>query len=311
MDQQSTAVIIMVRPDHFGFNPQTAETNPFMHTPQALHKNEEEIRDAAVAEFESMVSTLRANDVTVHVLPSRTDVMTPDAVFPNNWFSHHQDGRLVLYPMLTPNRRLERQNKTLVELLKKNNIPVSKIIDLTADEKKGRILESTGSMVLDRVNKIAFALASSRTIEKEFEKWCKTMDYEGVYIVTSNTHKAEVYHSNLFISIGTAFAVVCLDVIENAEEQELIKKELEHLGKEVIAINLKQVYAFCGNILELQTKDGKKKIIMSKTAWHAFTGEQLLRLKKQGEIITIEIPVIEEVGGGGVRCMMAEVFPRV
>jgi hypothetical protein len=121
--------------------------------------------------------------------------------------------------MLTPNRRLERQREALVELLKKNKLPVSKIIDLTVDEKKGHILESTGSMVLDRVNKIAFALASSRTIEKEFGKWCKKMAYEGVYIVTPNTHKDEVYHSNLFISIGTAFAVVCLDVIENTEEQ--------------------------------------------------------------------------------------------
>lgn len=308
MSQQSTSIIVMVPPDHFGFNPQTAITNPFMHTPQSVHMNTSEIRDAAMEEYKQMVKTLRAHGIEIFVLPSRSDVMTPDAVFPNNWFSHHEEGRLVFYPMLTPNRRLERQNDSLVELLRSVNIERPEIVDLTKDEEKGLILESTGSMVLDRVHRVAFAMASARTTQEEFEKWCKTMGYEGVFIVTPKDHRREVYHTNLFMSIGTDFAVACLEVIEDSGEQNRVKKKLESLGKEVIELSLDQVYAFCGNILEVQSKTGQKKIVMSETARKALSKEQVDRLETHGEIVSIAIPTIEEVGGGGVRCMMAELF---
>ncbi|MBA3724204.1 MAG: amidinotransferase [Candidatus Levybacteria bacterium] len=308
MNRQSTNTVVLVSPDHFGFNPETAQTNPFMHTPQSLHKNTQEIRDSAVKEFKNVVAVLKKHDVRVLILPNRKDVVTPDAVFPNNWFSHHSEGQVVVYPMLTANRRLERQKDALVTLLTHANIPVSEVIDLTSDEENGLVLEATGSMVLDRVNKVAFAMASSRTNEVEFKKWCTLMGYEGVYIITPKYHRQEVYHTNLLMSIGTSFAVVCLEVIEDDQVRRQVKDLIEELGKEYIEISLDQVYNFCGNILEVQSTSGEKKIVMSEGARDAFTKEQLDRLAKHGEIVSIAIPTIEEVGGGGVRCMIAEVF---
>jgi hypothetical protein len=308
MVRQSTDTIVVVRPDDFGFNPQTAETNPYQHEEAEVQKDPEEVRSLALKEFETLAQTLRNHGVKVLVLPSKTDVVTPDAVFPNNWFSHHEDGKLVLYPMLTSNRRQERQKDALVKLLNENGIAVSGTIDLTKDEEDGLILESTGSMVLDRINKVAFAMASPRTSEAAFKQWCKTMGYEGVYITTPKSHVDEVYHTNLVMSIGTSFAVVCFDVIEDDQVKQQVRDLIEDLGKECIEISLDQVYAFCGNILEVQSSDGQKKIVMSETALDAYTEGQLRILGKFGEIVPMAIPTIEHVGGGGVRCMMAEVF---
>ncbi len=306
--KQSTDTIVMVRPDHFGFNPQTADTNPYMHTPESMHKSAHDIRMAALEEFDAMVSSLRSKGITVLVLPSRSDVVTPDAVFPNNWFSMHDDGTLVVYPMLTPNRRLERQPDALVEVLRGGGIEHPSVINLAKFEERDLILESTGSMVLDRVNKIAYAMASPRTDEEMFIRWSKLMGYERVYMRTPKSHAAEVYHTNLLMSIGTDFAVVCLEVLADQKEKDFIKDKLEIFGKEVIEISLEQVYSFCGNILEVLSKSGQKYIVVSETAKASFAPEQLEKLESFGEILSINIPVIEEVGGGGVRCMMAEVF---
>lgn len=308
MVKQSTNTIVMVRPDHFGFNPQTAETNPYMHSASEVHKGMQEIRVLALQEFEHSVQTLQAKGVRVLVLPSKADVMTPDAVFPNNWFSHHADGKLVLYPMLTPNRRLERQKEALVRLINDNGIAVSSTLDLTKDEEAGHILESTGSMVLDRVNNVAFAMASSRTDKKEFDKWCRLMGYEGIYITTPKSHASEVYHTNLLISIGTDFALICFEVMEDEQMKQHVVDRLKSLGKEIIEISLEQVYSYCGNFLELRTQDEKNVIVMSETAKNAFRQDQLNRLAAHCEIVTVSIPTIEQVGGGGIRCMMAEVF---
>ncbi len=306
--KQSADTIVMVSPDHFGFNPQTAATNPYMHTPESMHKSAQDIRNLALKEFDQMVAVLRAKGIDVLVLPSRSDVVTPDAVFPNNWFSHHEDGRLVLYPMLTPNRRQERQCDALVELLRSAQIEHPAIVDLSVSEEQGLILESTGSMVLDRVHKVVFAMASPRTNEELFQKWCTQMGYEGIYIKTPKSHRNEVYHTNLLMSIGTEFAVVCLEVIENETEQKHVREKLESLDKDLIEISLEQVYSYCGNILEVRSKSGQTYIVMSKTAESVFTVDQREHLEKYGEIIRLDIPVIEEVGGGGVRCMMAEIF---
>ncbi len=301
--------MVMVRPDHFGFNAQTASTNPFQHTPQAIHKSGKEIRDAALEESATMIRTLRANGIDVLVIPSRSDVITPDAIFPNNWFSHHHDGKLVLYPMLTPIRRLERQKDALVELLRQAGIKKPEIIDLTHDEEKGMVLEATGSMILDRVHKVAFAMASARTVQEEFEKWCESMGYEGLYIHTPVHHLKDVYHTNMDMCVGSEFVVVCLEVIGDKKEKKKLLQKIKDLGKECIEISLEQVYLFCGNILELVSKDGEKIILMSETAHRTFTGDQIKRLEQYGRIVAVDIALIEEVGGGGVRCMVAEVFP--
>lgn len=298
----------MTRPDHFGFNPQTAGTNPFQHTPESIHENGEEVRKAAIVESERMIEKLRQNDIEVLVLTS-PDHITPDAIFLNNWFSHHEDGKLVFYPMLAPNRRLERQQAKLVDLLRTVGIIEPEIIDLTHDEDNGLILEATGSMVLDRVHKVAFAMASTRTIKEEFDKWCEMMGYEGVFINSTKHHKGEVYHTNLNMCVGSQFVVVCLEVIESEEEKEILRKKIKDLGKELIEISLDQVYKFCGNILELTTKKKRKIVVMSETARRAFTQAQKEQLEKYVEIVSFDISLIEEVGGGGVRCMIAEIFP--
>ncbi len=298
----------MIRPDHFGYNPQTAVSNPFQHKPKEMHKTTEEIRTAAIKEFKKMVKKLKKNGLDVLVLPSRADVITPDAVFPNNWFSTHQDGKVVLYPLLTPNRRLERQEEALLALLKKAGIIAPETIDLTKDEDDGLILESTGSMIFDRVHKVAFAMESPRTIQEEFNKWCKVMGYEGVFISIKKSHVKEVYHTNINMCIGSEFAVVCLDVLASEKEKERLRKKITVLGRKCIEITLDQVYQFCGNILELQSKDGEKFVAMSETAKKAFTKEQISCLEKYGKILSFAIPTIEEIGGGGVRCMMGEIF---
>lgn len=308
MLKQTTSCVVMVRPDYFGFNPQTAGTDLFQHEPQELGKTENEVRGLAMSEFENMVSVLRKNDIEVLVLPSRKGFVTPDAIFPNNWFSHHQEGQLVLYPMLATNRRHERQEKELLELLKTVGIKNPLLLDFTKDEEEGLILEATGSLVLDRVNKVAFAKESPRTTKKEFDKWCKAMHYEGFFIHTPND-KTDIYHTNLMMSIGNKFALVCLDAIDDVIEKDRLMKKLGEFGKEIISITIEQVYSYCGNILELESKKGAHKIIMSEAACKSFTVDQLRRIGQFGEIVSIEIPTIEKVGGGGTRCMIAEVFP--
>lgn len=300
-----TNTIVMVEPAHFGFNPQTAKTNPFQ---QSLEGSEENIQARAFKEFHAMVDALKKNGVTVLVLPSRRDEITPDSVFPNNWFSHHQGGKLIFYPMLTPNRRAERQTSELKQLLQTAGIPITDILDLSADEQTDGILEGTGSLVLDRPNKIAFAMQSPRTSKAEFEKWCQLTGFKGVFFNAYDAKSFPIYHTNVMMNIGQDFAVVCLESIKNPEEQKYVIEALEGTGKEIIAITIDQMYHFCGNILQVMSKSGVPKIVMSKSAFEHFTPEQIIQLENHGEIVAVDITTIEKTGGGSARCMLAEVF---
>ena len=301
---QTTHTLVMIRPDHFGFNPQTAATNVFQHQPT---ESEETIKQKALHEFAEMTKTLRLHSLSVLELSS-PNIITPDAVFPNNWFSHHEKNTLILYPMLAPNRRAERQPNELINLLKENNIPDPKIIDLTAWENSGNILEGTGSLVLDRVNKIAYAMDSPRTTKTAFEKWCQTMNYEGLLFHAYDKDKVPVYHTNVLMSVGNHFAVVCFESMQDAQEKELLRKKLQETNKTIIDISIQQMFQFCGNILEVKTLDKKPAIILSETAHYAFTSEQKNTLSQFGEFIVTKIPTIESIGGGSARCMVAEIF---
>lgn len=298
----------MVRPTQFGFNPETSATNPYQQLPDTMDNNAQEVTANAIHEFDSMVEILRGKDIDVLLLPPREGVITPDAVFPNNWFSHHADGKLIIYPMLAKNRRLERQTDRLRSLLFTAGVPVSEVIDLSEDEQKGLFLESTGSMVLDRVHNVAFSFESARTVAKEFKKWCNMMSYEGILLHSANYEKNEVYHTNFLMSIGTEFAVFCPDVLRDAKEKDTVRARVESLGKELIEISIDQVYGYCGNILEIQSRKGKRYILLSATAHKSFTPRQLERLQTYAELLICDIPTIERIGGGGVRCMVAEVF---
>jgi hypothetical protein len=295
----------MVEPVHFGFNSQTAQTNPFQHNPNDSESN---IQRKAYAEFTSMVNTLRKNEISVLVLLSRKDKVTPDSVFPNNWFSHFQSGELIIYPLLTSNRRAERQTPLLEKLLISQHIPISEIIDLSTDENEGHILEGTGSLVLDRTHKVVFAMNSPRTTKAELDKWCKITGYQGVFFNAYDANSFPIYHTNVTMNIGQDFAVACLESIKDLSERSLVENSLKLGGKEVIDITIEQMYKFCGNILQLVSNNGLSKIVMSETAFNGFTPNQLNTLQKYGEIVSVCIPTIEEVGGGSARCMLAEVF---
>lgn len=302
---QLTDTVVMISPDQFGFNPQTAASNNFQHK---LDISAQEIQKRAMTEFENMVVLLRSKGVDVLTLPNRRGVVTPDAVYPNNWFSHHAGGILIVYPMLALNRRLERQTQELKKLLSDNDIPVSKLFDITSHEADGHILEGTGSMVLERKNKVAFAMASVRTDKLEFDAWCRMMGYEGVFFHALDSSKFPVYHTNIAMNMGQEFAVVCLESIPDEVERKNVEQKLKTLGKDLVIISVAQIHQYCGNVLQLVSRDRKPLIVMSKTAHDAFTKENREIFSKYGELVVAEIPTIEQVGGGSARCMMAEVF---
>lgn len=299
-----TNTVVMVHPAHFGFNPETAASNTFQHHIDS----ETDVQQKALVEFDHAVSTLEQNGITVLILPSRTDMTTPDSIFPNNWFSHHRNGTLIIYPMLTPNRRAERQTKKLEKLLTSNNIPVTNVIDLSIDEKQDDILEGTGSLVLDRVHKVAFAMESARTTRKEFDKWISLMGYNGVFFDAYEQSGHFIYHTNVAMSVGDTYAIICLDSITSTNERKRVEQKLRKIGKHIIRITTDQVAHFCGNTLQLRSSGNEPVIVMSETAYHAFTKNQKKELEKYGRIVTLAIPTIETIGGGSARCMLAEVF---
>lgn len=304
-EKQTTNAILMVRPDRFGFNAQTAESNAFQNRP----KDETDVRDKAMAEFRKMVAQLEAENIAVYTVASPQGRLTPDAVFPNNWISFHND-EIVLYPMLAPNRREERQPDQVMEKLKaagKQNLP-EEIVDLTYLETFGNYLEGTGSLVLDREKQVAFANLSARTDEEALSVFGRTAGYHTVAFRSTDKEGNEIYHTNVIMSVGKKFTVVCLESMSEADQQKVLRT-LNKLGKDIIPITRDQMNSFCGNILEVDSLDGQSKIVMSDTAYNAFTAQQRKKLESYGKPVVVSIPTIEKVGGGSARCMMAEVFP--
>lgn len=298
---QTTDTIVMVAPAGFGFNEETAATNRYQHRPDS----EEQTKRKAMKEFDMMVQTLRNHGITVWQLPS--DPNYKDAVFPNNWFSHHRtekDEILVLYPMAVINRRAERQPEAIMKLLGNEYLHIS---DLTSFEQQGIFLEGTGSLILDRVNNVAYAIESPRTMKSLFDLWLKRMGYDGVFFEAFDTENPP-YHTNIIMAICSQFAVLAPDLIAEKDRKNVIDS-LKKAGKEVISITSKQVSQFCGNIIELHSKTGAAKIVLSESAFYGFTKKQRETLSQFGELIPVAIPTIENVGGGSARCMIAEVFP--
>jgi len=303
--RQTTNTVVMISPDQFGFNPETSGSNSFQHIPS---QSEIDTRQSALSEFHKTVDTLNAHGIATLVLPSRADVITPDAVFPNNWFSHHQEGALVIYPMLAPNRRAEKQIEPLKGLLAQVDI-VPDVINMSSLEGFGHILEGTGSLVLDREHKVAFATESPRTTREGFDAWLNKMGYDGVFFHADDKSGSPIYHTNVVMSIGEQFAIACLDAIQDPREKGRVADRLEALGKTIIPITTEQMGKFCGNVLQLASDRGEPKIIMSETAYNAFGAGNRQQLERFGDLVAVHIPVIEEVGGGSARCMLAEVFP--
>jgi hypothetical protein len=230
----------------------------------------------------------------------------PDAIFPNNWFSIHADGKLVLYPMLAPNRRLERSHN-YIDLFESKFGPLE-IIDLTFYEEQQRFLEGTGSIVFDHVNKVAYACRSLRTDEVVLSNLCMRLGYTPLLFDAVDENEIPIYHTNVMLCIGEKVVVVCLDSIKNELDQERLLSSFASTGHRVVSISYQQMRCFAGNMIEVQSKTGQRFLLLSQNALDSLLDGQIKELSKHAELLPINIPTIEKYGGGGIRCMVAGIF---
>ena len=306
---QSTCHILMVRPATFRKNEETAGNNHYQKDAQI-----DDVHQAALDEFDGMVDDLRGRGVNVMVVEDDPTTDTPDALFPNNWVSFHADGRVGLYPMFAPNRRLERREDILHDLVHVNGFDMDEIVDFTEFEGHGAFLEGTGSMVLDRMHGKAYAALSPRTDRDAFAHWCESMDLEGVVFEANQTvegARMPIYHTNVMMAVGTGWAAVCLDAIDHPDDRALVMESLEDDGLTIVDLAEDQINRFAGNMLEVATDQGDKLIVMSSRAHDALTDDQRDTLGNFGTLVHNDLHHIETCGGGSARCMMAEVhLPR-
>ncbi len=304
MQEQITDTVLMIRPIQFGFNLETAESNKFQSNEKI-----ENSQSLALERFDEFVKILRAQKVNVIVIEDTIDPFTPDSIFPNNWFSTHHSGKVVLYPMEALNRRAERRKDIIVSL--SEEFHVAETIDLSSYENEGKYLEGTGSLILDRINKIAYACISSRTNETVLDDWAKQMKYSICKFYSFDNKNEPVYHTNVMMCLGDTFAVICLDSINNLDEKLQVKNTLQNSGKRIIEISIKQMNAFAGNMLLIKNTNNQKLLVMSETAHKSLDKKQIDILDQYANILHVELGVIETLGGGSARCMLAEVhLPR-
>jgi hypothetical protein len=301
-EAQSAQSVLMVRPESFAFNPQTAPTNAFQHRPQAGVP----LLQAAQREFDAAATALAKAGIRVFAAPDTAQPPKPDAIFPNNWVSFHADGTVVLYPMLAVNRRLERRDDLIADLVRDGGFQVSRTIDLSAHEARGQYLEGTGSLVLDRRAHVAYACQSPRTDLAALGDFAQQLDYEPLTFEAADAAGQPVYHTNVLMAVGSRFAVVCAAAISQPAQRAAVLARLAGTGHEVIEISLAQMQAFAGNLLELASAAGPL-IALSTTAWQALDPAQRAGLERHARIVCVDIPTIEQAGGGGIRCMLAEV----
>jgi len=300
--------VMMVRPAAFAYNPDAAESNEFMEAPDGVSR--QKIRDNAIEEFDVLVKTLRKEGVNVVEFQDSIEPATPDSIFPNNWFDTDPDGMVLMYPMCPKSRRYEHEKGRvyLRALQTQHMYDLKKIVDLSPMELQGEFLEGTGSMVFDCVNKIVYACLSPRTSPKLLKEFEKITGYTTVSFTAHDTKGKEIYHTNVMMSVGSSFAIVCLESITDEVERNSVVESLNSTGHEIIDITLGQVGGFAGNVLQLRTVDGESVLAMSETARGAFTSEQIIQIEKHARIVSSPIPTIEKYGGGSVRCMLAEIF---
>jgi hypothetical protein len=304
-ERQTTMHVLLVRPCHFGSNPETAGSNAFQQDVSDLAG---ETQARALAEFNGLVQALRSVGVVAIVFDDTDAPVKPDAVFPNNWVSFHGDGRVYLYPMEATSRRAERRAEIVAALSENHGFHVREIIDLSAAEDDGLFLEGTGSMVLDRVNRVIYAAMSSRTHMSVLADFAQQADYEITAFDAIDSGGRPIYHTNVMMAIGTGFAIICADAIADDLKRKTVLARLAAGGREIIEISIRQMENFAGNLLELTNESGASVIVLSRTANAALTADQRNSLARFGQVLPVAIETIEKVGGGSVRCMLAEVF---
>jgi hypothetical protein len=298
-------MLLLIRPAAFALNAQTAVNNYFQ--PQTADEDAVAIHAAALVEFDAMVQQLRDAEMDVVVVQDTSEPHTPDSIFPNNWVSFHEEGH-VLYPMYAANRRLERELNIWTSLA-----PSDLIIDLSEEENRGRFLEGTGSLVLDRANCVAYAAISERTERDLVLRWCEAMKYKPVTFLALQTvgnERLPIYHTNVMMSVGEGFALWCPECIDDEAERVAVEQTLRAADKELITISEAQMHAFAGNILQVFNRKGESLVLMSATAEAALQGQALDALRRHGRILACAIPTIEKYGGGSARCMVCEISDK-
>lgn len=301
---QLTHTLLMVRPARFAFNEQTAESNAFQQKDAA--QSPEAVRAAAQAEFDAFVEKLQSVGVNVIVAQDSPEPAKPDAVFPNNWVSFHSDGTLVLYPMNTPNRRIERRPEILAQIAETHT--VGRVVDYSPEELEGRFLEGTGSMVLDHIHRVAYACIGPRTFECLLDRFCSEMNYNKVAFHAVDGEGRDIYHTNVVMALGEDFVVICLETVQNMRQRALLVDYFEETGKTVVEISLDQMNHFAGNMLQVRSIYGSKYLVMSQQAHDALLPEQIELLESFTNLLPVSLETIEKYGGGSARCMLAEVF---
>jgi hypothetical protein len=304
---QSTDSVLMIRPGRFYPNPETVADNVFQRN---AVRDSDALTLTARKEFDAAVQTLRGTGVNVHVFEDTAEPEKPDAVFPNNWISTHQDGRIVLFPMYSALRRRERRQDIVEELRK--HYRVTEVIDYSASEDQGSYLEGTGSLVLDHLNKIAYVSLSNRSNPKVIQRFADDFGYETVIFTSVDSNGKPIYHTNVMMCIGTRFALVGLEMIPNKTERQEVRARLEKTGKEIVELSAHQIANFAGNAIELHNNDGEKLLVLSNRAARALTEQQRETLTRHARLVPLELPTIE-LGGGSARCMIATVHlpPRL
>jgi len=297
---QSTSTLLMIRPYRFTFNKETAVNNTFQSA------QDTDAHELALKEFDDFASLLQQHAIDVTVVQDSPTPHTPDSIFPNNWVSFHKGGTMVTYPMYAFNRRMERKSVLIHELEKKFRI--TEKVDLSHYESTNQFLEGTGSLVLDRENKIAYACLSPRTHATVLEDFSQKLGYRIVSFVATDSGNIPIYHTNVMMCVADQFVVICLDAIAHKLEREKVVNEIEATKKEVIPITVNQMNHFAGNMLQVHNQNGEKIVVLSSQAYHSLSSFQLSKLETFNRIVHAKLETIERNGGGSARCMLAEVF---
>jgi hypothetical protein len=303
MSEQLTKNIIMIRPRSFGFNQETAVNNKFqtkIENVEASYINEE-----AIKEFDMMVQKLRAHNITVDVFEDIQDSKLPDSIFPNNWISTHQDGGVFTYPMFAPSRRLERREDIIDQLNKQYKI--TKRYNLELFELQNQFLEGTGSLILDRVYKYAYACLSPRTDKEVLKKFSQLSGYKSILFKATDHNGYPIYHTNVMMSVGLDFVCCCMSAVDT-KDKNLLYQSFDETSKLLVDLTFEQMANFAGNMLELINNEGHRFLVCSSTAYNSLRSDQISVLENRTNFLVVEIPMIEKIGGGSARCMIAENF---
>ena len=300
---QITDTILMVRPVAFGHNEETATTNFFQSPTKELNRS---LQQSALKEFDSMVGILRKHDINVLVIDDTPSPVKPSAIFPNNWLSTSPEGTVSVFPMYAPNRRSEKRDDILQFLAER--FVVKGLQDWSEFEVEGKFLEGTGSMVIDHENKVIYTCYSPRTDISVLERFANANQYRAIAFLATDKNGHPVYHTNVVMTLGDNFAVLCEEAIEEEWELIAIRQLLDSSGHDIIRITKEQMHAFAGNMLQVRNNKGEKFLVMSQTAFDSLHDDQEEELAARSTLLPISIPVIEQTEGGSVRCMMAEIF---